>query len=403
MRQASPAEPDEAGRCQPGALAAQLDGISVEDLRRRSGAKWTRYGPEVIPAWIADMDFPVAPPIRRALLRAMDAGDMGYPDAQGSCLRHLFAERMARHHGWALDPELVVTMGDVVQSISVAIEAFTEPGDGVLVQTPVYPPFLGVVTEAGRRLLANPLVAGPDRYEIDPDGWPDLAGARMLLLCNPHNPTGRVFEARELATLAALALDRDLVVVADEIHADLAWPGHRHIPFASLGPEVAARTITLTSATKAFNIAGLRCSVAAPGTPALARAFRSVPARLTGGVGSLALAATIAAWQEAGSWHAEMLAYLDRNRRLVDQLVPQLLGGVGYRSPDATYLAWLDCRSLDLAGGPWRHFLDRAAVGLSDGGDFGPPGQGHVRLNFATSRPILTEILERMAGSLPER
>lgn len=376
---------------------------ALADLRRRTGTKWSRYGPEVLPAWIADMDFPPAPAIRRGLLAAMDRGDLGYPDFDGwGGVPELFTERMAGRYGWSVDPGRVLVVGDVVQSIYLAIATCSEPGDGVVVHTPVYPPFLQAVAESGRRLVEAPLARGPLRYQLDPGapGGDALEGSRLLLLCNPHNPTGRVLERGELEQVAALAVDHDLVVVSDEIHADLTWEGHTHIPFATLGPEVAERTITLYSATKAFNIAGLRCSVAHLGSQALLERFSSVPHHMRGGVGSLALAATAAAWRDGEEWLEATRARLESNRRMLGELLAELLPAAGYIPPEATYLAWLDCRGLGLGDDPWRHFMEKAGVALSDGSAFGEPGRGHVRLNFATTPELLTQVVERLAASV---
>jgi cystathionine beta-lyase len=377
---------------------------TVAELRRRTGSKWTLYPPDVLPAWIADMDFPAAPAVRRAVLAALDRGDLGYPDFESwGGLPQAFATRMESRYGWRPDPARVVLVGDVVQSIYLALQTCTDPGDGVLVQTPVYPPFLQAVAETGRLLLDNPLRPGPDRYEMDPGGWRDLSRARLLLLCNPHNPTGRVLERAELETLAELVLAQNLIVVSDEIHAEITWAGHTHVPFATMGDEVGARTITLTSATKAFNIAGLRCSVAHFGSDELLGRFRAIPYHQRGWVGSLGVAATMAAWQEGEEWQRLVMGQLEENRRLLGSLLEDCLPGAPYLPPEATYLAWLDCRQLGVGPDPWRHFLDRGKVALSNGADFGSPGRGHVRLNFATSPAILTEVVERMGRSLGER
>jgi cystathionine beta-lyase len=275
----------------------------------------------------------------------------------------------------------------------------------VVVQTPVYPPFLIAVRELSRRLVESPLVAGHSRYEIDFD---QLRAAidpttRVFLLCNPQNPTGRVFERRELEALAEIAIAHDLVVVADEIHADLIYDARRHIPFASLSPEVEARTLTLTSATKAFNIPGLRCAIAHVGSDALRKRFERVPRHVRGGLGSLGQAATLAAWREGQPWLDAVLAYLDGNRRRVAHFVDERLPGVRSFVPEATFLAWLDCRTLELEPSPQKFFLEQSRVALSDGSVFGAPGRGFARLNFATSRPLLDEIGTRIEKALRER
>jgi cystathionine beta-lyase len=293
----------------------------------------------------------------------------------------------------------------VVQGIYVAIDQFSEPGEGVLVQTPVYPPFLIAVREMRRRLVENPLVAGATRHEIDFDQLRSVIdpSTRVFLLCNPQNPTGRVFDRRELEALAEIAIAHDLVVVADEIHGDLVYAGRRHIPFASLAPEVAARTVTLTSATKAFNIPGLRCAVAHFGSESLRKRFERVPRHIRGGLGSLGQAATLAAWRAGQPWLDAVLAHLDGNRHSVARAVAERMPGVRHFEPEATFLAWLDCRSLELAPSPHTFFLENARVALSEGSVFGGPGRGFARLNFATSRPLLDEITTRIEKALQER
>lgn len=377
--------------------------LDLAKLRARRGEKWQLYGPEVLPAWVAEMDFDLPPPVRRAVETALGVGDLGYPLERPDALREAFAERMAARFGWTIDPGRVEVLSEVVQGIYVALDRLTAPGDGIVVQTPVYPPFLNAVRELGRPLVENPLVAGPERYEMDLDALARVPAARMLLLCNPQNPTGRVFERRELEALAALALARDWIVVADEIHADLVYGDRRHVPFGSLGPEIAARTLTLSSASKAFNLPGLRCAVAHFGSAELQRRFLAMPRALRGGLGSLGQAATIAAWREGDAWLAALLAHLDANRRRVAAFVAERWPEVRHLAPEATFLAWLDFRALGLAPSPQRFFLERARVALSDGAAFGPPGRGFARLNFGTSGALLREILERLDRALRDR
>jgi bifunctional pyridoxal-dependent enzyme with beta-cystathionase and maltose regulon repressor activities len=263
-------------RCPP----ADLDDLDLEGLRRRQGEKWRLYGDDVLAAWVADMDFPVAEPIQRAFRDLVRRSDFGYPvNPSLPGLPTLFCERMEQRFGWAPEPRLVEVMTDVVQGIFVALRQLADRDEGAVVQTPIYPPFLGALGATGRRLVENPLVPGPDRFELDLDGLRTAidAGTRLLLFCNPHNPSGRVFTRSELERVAEIALERDLIVISDEIHADLVYPGHTHIPFATLSPEVEARTVTLTSATKAFNVAGMRCSVVAFGSRELKRRFLPGP------------------------------------------------------------------------------------------------------------------------------
>ncbi len=383
-----------------------FDAVDLRTLRRRRGEKWSLYPGETLAAWVADMDFAPAEPIQRALQRALDLGDLGYPvNPRPGDLGAVFAERAARRFGWRVDPRHVEVIDDVVQGVYTGLSVFAGPGDGVLVQTPVYAPFFHAARETERRRIACALVSRDGRYEIDFDALRAAAdsGTRILLLCHPHNPTGRAFERRELEGLAELALERDLTVISDEIHIDLVYGGRTHVPIATLGPEVEARTLTLTSATKSWNIAGLRCAVAVFGSAALKRRFLSVPRHLRGGVNTLGLVATEAAWRHGEPWLARALAYLDGNRRFIAEFLRERLPAVGYTPPEATYLAWLDCRALALPGSPQRFFLECAGVALSDGAVFGKAGEGFVRLNFATSRAILAEILERMAKAVQER
>jgi cystathionine beta-lyase len=385
------------------AIRRAIDSLSSAELHRSSGVKWQLFGEDVLPAWVADMDFPVAPPVHRAIRDLVGRHDLGYHIVPLSPrLRDALVSRMAERFSWQIEPSRVVPLVNVVQGLDVSVLLHSRPKDGVIVQVPIYPPFLAAVLRSGRRLVENPLLRAADRFEIDFDRLrADIdPSTRMLLLCNPHNPSGRVFERAELSALGELALEHDWIVVSDEIHADLAFPGHRHLPFASLGPELAERTITLTSATKAFNLAGLPCAFAIFGSDRVQQPFRDLPPHVLGHCGILDDAATHAAWTEGQPWLDEVMAYLLENRRLLLDFFARELPALHILPPEATYLAWLDCRDLDLPGDPFQFFLEHARVALSRGPDFGSGGEGCARLNFATSRAILLEILERMAAAV---
>ena len=380
-----------------------LDAVRAVDLHRSSRIKWRLYGDDVLPAWVADMDFPVAPPIQRAVEELVRRSDLGYHQVPLSAqLREALVSHMARRFSWTIEPRRIEPLVTVVQGLDAPVMLHSRPGDGVVVMTPIYPPFLAAVERSGRKLVEHPLVRGAQRYEIDFDRLDASIepNTRMILLCNPHNPTGRVFERAELEALAEIALRHDLIIVSDEIHADLTHPGHRHIPIASLAPEIEQRTITLTSATKAFNIAGLPAAFAIFGSDELQKPFRELPPHLLGHCGILEDAATLCAWTEGQPWLDEVMAYLLENRALIAEFLERELPEVRYLPPEATYLAWLDCRELELPTNPREFFLEQAKVALSSGPDFGTPGQGFVRLNFATSKTILSEILERMATAV---
>lgn len=373
---------------------------SIDDLRRRSGRKWSRYPHDVLPAWIADMDFLPAPSIREALIEALEIGDFGYgPTAERSLLPESFS-RWAQHRWrWRIDPSAILVMPDVVGGIANCIEALTHPGDAILVQTPIYPPFLSGVRSSGRKLITSALING----EIDFDDVEKAIithAVRMILLCNPHNPSGRCFTSRELSRLAALAIEHGVLVVSDEVHADLVYEGHRHIAFASLGHEVAQRTITLNSASKAFNIAGLRAAVCAAENNELRERLRALPSQRWTPFSTVGVRASLAAWSDAGEeWLAACVQHLQGLRDRFIHRLPVLCRGIECVEPQAGYLAWLDCRGLALIGEPAEFFLERSRVALSAGHEFGDPGRGFARLNFATSESILEQIIERMANA----
>jgi len=376
-----------------------FDDLDLDQLHRRTGMKWTIAGPGVLPAWVADMDFPIPPRVREAIVRCVDT-DLGYPiwtdSGEGMRLAEAFAERMERRYCFTPDPSYVRAFTDVNQALQVILHVVTRPGEAVGLHVPAYPPFLETLASIGRPLLPIPMQETADGWGFDADRVAaDVTrhGCRALLLVNPQNPTGRAFRRAELLALAEIALTHDLLVISDEIHSDLVYEPGTHIPFASLGAEIAERTVTVTSATKAFNLAGIRCAVAHIGARHVREAIAAQPKFLFGEIGVLGVVATLAAWQESDAWLAEVMTVLDRNRR---RLLAALPPGVTGRLPEATYLAWLDCRALDIGPDPMPFFRDRAGVLITGGPPFGPGGDGFTRLNFATSGPILDEILSRM-------
>jgi len=381
---------------------ADLDGLSLDELRNQKSAKWTHYPADVIPAWVAEMDFPSAEPIRRAVSAAAQRSDFGYPPfTEDTGFARVVADWADRSYGWQVDPDSLIVVPDVVRGLQVAVQVLTEPGDGVVIQPPVYPPFFSVVKETGRTVVENPLVFREGRFEVDFAGLDRaLAGAKAFILCNPHNPTGRAFTREELTRMADLAARHDVFVVADEVHSPLTLPGSSHTVFVTLGEEAASRTITVTAASKAWNFGGLKCGYAVGGSPELAARLHGLGYLAVGGASILGLAATEAAYTEGGPWMDEVVAYLDGNRRVLGELLKEHLPEIVYALPDATYLAWLDCRALNLHPDPYTFFLDRARVAFSPGPNFGTQGEGFVRFNFGTSRGIVGEIVERMAAAV---
>lgn len=374
---------------------------SLAWCRAKGGTKWRRPGPDALPAWVADMDFAPCPAVADAITGLVAAGDLGYPDWDGEPLADAFCERMAQRYGWSPDPSCVRHATDLIQAFEVTTTLATAPGDGVAAHVPNYPPFLGVLKRLDRRLVPCPVVPDGASWSFDArrlDEEIARSGARMLLVVNPHNPTGRAFRQDELAALADLACRRDLVIVSDEIHAELLHDPARHVPFATLGEEVARRTVTVGSASKSFNLAGLRTAVVHIGAPGLRAAWDALPSHLLGSLNVVGVAATLAAWSAGDPWLDALRLHLTAQRDRVVARIAQMRGLV-LRPPEATYLAWIDCREAGLGDDPAEAFR-RSGVALSPGRDYGPGGEGYVRLNFATGRGILEEILDRMAAAL---
>lgn len=374
---------------------------SPERCRTKQTTKWHHVPSDVLPAWVAETDFDLCPQIAEAIVAAVERGDVGYPDWRTEPLAETFAERMASRYGWRPDPAHVRHTSDLIQAVQVVTDLCSAPSDAVVLHAPNYPPFLSALDNMGRTPVLIPMAPSGGSWAFDAERLEDEAkrsAAKVLLLVNPHNPTGRVLTRAELELLAGIAERQDLVVVSDELHAELVYPGHEHVPFASLGEDVARRTVTITSATKSFNLGGLRTAVAHIGDERVRAAWDRLPSELLGSINVLGVEATLAAWHHGDAWLERQVAHLHALR---DHLVSRVgeLPGVAVRAPDATYLAWLDCRGTGVAD-PAGHFRNRARVELVPGPNFGPGGEGHARLNFGTGRGILDQVLDRMAASL---
>jgi cysteine-S-conjugate beta-lyase len=381
-----------------------LESEDLASLQARQGYKWSRDAPDKIPCWVADMDFPVAPPIVRALESAIESNDLGYPaPSLEASLASTFARWSKTRHGLYVDPGAVIVTTDVVQAIYLAVVTMSDPGDGVLVLTPAYPPYFPAMKETSRRMVTHDLSLIDGRFRFDPKALRDLVASerpRMMLLCNPHNPTGTVFTTEELREIASIADEADLVVISDEIHCDLVYPGATHVAFATLGSEIAARTITLSSTSKTFNLAGLRCAVASCGSDRIAERIRSIPERQRGSVNNLGMIAAIAAWADGIPWLEAVMAYLEGNRDRVTEFLAGFADKVRFVPPEATYLGWVDFRGAGLGDDPAAALSERGNVTLLPGPDFGPIGRGYARLNFATTKPVLDEALARIGSVL---
>lgn len=368
---------------------------------RTASLKWEKYaGRDVLPLWVADMDFAAPPSVLKALHARIDHGIFGYTRAPAST-QAAVVEYLQGRYGWAIDPEWIVWLPGLVPGINLACRAVAQPGDALLTCTPVYPPFLSAPGLNQMSLQAVPLREADGRWSFDLEA---LRAAitpqtRLLLLCHPHNPVGRIWSRDDLLPLAELAEQHDLTVVSDEIHCDLLLDAEvQHLPFACLSRSAEARSITLMAASKTYNLPGLACAFAIIPDARLRQDYQRAMRGIMPETNLLGFVATEAAFREGGEWLAALLTYLRGNR---DRVAAALDGvaGVKVSPPQATYLAWIDCRGAGIEL-PQR-FFEQHGVGLSDGADFGLPG--FVRLNFGCPRALLDEALERMRTALLSR
>jgi cysteine-S-conjugate beta-lyase len=359
------------------------------------------------PGLDAEMDFAIAPPVQAAVERVVKAQEYGYATLDGELaevrLGQAFARRMQSRFGWAVDPPRVVAVSALTQAIYGSVLAFSAPGDSVVLQLPAYRFFQAAINETGRMLLPLHLRPTNGRYAHD---WREFEGLiamaarpRVMTICNPHNPTGRVFDRDELLRLCEFAVAQDMVIVSDEVHADLAFDGRSHIPTGTLNAEIAARTVTLTAATKSFNISGLKCAVAHFGSADLQSRFQAViPSRLLGGPDIIGIVATIAAWDEGQPWLDDLVGTLQAARDHLATRLRKEMPAANFIPPEASYLAWIDFSGLGFRETAFQHFLKRGVM-LSAGEAFEASSREFGRLNFAASRDTLDQIVDRMVAS----
>lgn len=376
-----------------------LVGPGLEQLRARRSVKWRVHGPDVLPLWVAELDVLPAEPVRRAVIEAMEAGDTGYPWAPDYA--EALADFASRRWGWRPDPATLSMVPDVMLGVVEVLKLVTGPGDAVVVNPPVYPPFYDFVGTLDRRLVEAPLTPGgrldPTALEQAFDEATRDGRRAAYLVCNPHNPTGTVHTPEELTTVLELAEAAGVRVVADEIHAPVVPPGASFTSVVSL--PAGARAVALQSASKAFNLAGLKAAIAVPG-PQAADELARMPEVVSHGASHLGVIAHRAALLEGGEWLDALLLGIDANRRLLADLLAEHLPEVGYRVPEGTYLGWLDFRALDLGDDPAAVLTDRAKVALTSGLAFGTGGAGHARINFGTSPQVLREAVARIAAAV---
>jgi cysteine-S-conjugate beta-lyase len=375
-----------------------FDDVDLESLRRRRSEKWTAFPPDVLPSHLAEMDFPLAPPIEQVLVAAVHEGDVGYAPVDGSGLAEAFAAFAERRWGWSLDPAGVLAVPDVMVGVAELLRVLTPEGAGVVINPPVYPPFYSVIAETGRRVVEVPLLPPdePPRLPLDAIRAAFRAGARSMLLCNPHNPTGYVAGEEEVRELGAIVSEHGAVLLSDEIHAPLTMPGVSHVPAAA----IVGDAITLTSATKAWNLAGLKCGLAVAQSPRTREALDRMPVDLHDRVGLLGVIASETAFAEGDEWLDELRCYIAETRRRLPDLLSTHAPGVHTHPAQATYLAWLDFRSTGLGDDPAAELLERGRVSLLPGPHFGDAGRGFARLNLGTSQELVEEAARRIGRAL---
>jgi cystathionine beta-lyase len=377
-----------------------LPALPIDQLRQRSSTKWRKYPADVLPLFVAETDFALAPAITTALARAVELGDTGYtPPDPG--IRDAYAAFARRRFGWEVDPRNIRTTCDVMMGVVEILRAVTTPGDRVVVTPPVYPPFYDCIPEAGAVVDRVPLVQTASGWELDLPGIEAALarGARAVLLCNPHNPTGTAHSREALAALAEVAATHGAVVVSDEIHAPLVQPDAAFTPFLAASATAARVGYTVTSASKAFNLAGLKCALMVTADPGTRGVIDGLPDEIEWRTGLFGALAGVAAFApESDAWLDSLLVRLDENRRLLAELLDTHVPSARYRIPDAGFLAWVDLSALGWGDNPAARILRDAKVALHFGPHFGDEGRGHVRVNFGCDPDVLREAIARIGA-----
>lgn len=383
----------------------QLERATPESLAELGSLKWTRY-PAAIGAWVAESDLGTSPSVQRALQTAVGSGLLAYPPEKlVPSLGEATAAFLSERYAWSVDPQCIFPMPDALKGLEVGIQVFTNDDSPVIVPTPAYMPFLYVPQLLGREVLDVPSRYSETGWSMDLEAIERAfqAGGRLLVLCNPHNPTGRVFTREELAALAVIVSRYDGVVFSDEVHGPLTYSGHQHIPYSSVSAEAREHSFTLVSASKAWNVPGLKCAQMIIESRTLREQWESIAPLIGHGASTLGMVANIAAYSSGIAWLDDSVAYLEDNRRTLGEMVRSRMPEVGLFDPQATYLAWLDCEALGIEGSPAEFFLDHAHVAMVDGGQCGTGYSRFVRFNFAMPRHLLVQAVEQMADSIARR
>jgi cystathionine beta-lyase len=375
------------------------------ERRGTDSEKWKAFGNEVLPLWLADMDFPAPPAVLEALHERVAHGIFGYGGVTAE-LSEAICHRLWEYYHWTVTPDQLLFLPGLVSGLNISCRAVCPPGAGVLVQTPIYPPFLSAPVNQGLHLnIAELLVTRFKQwlhYSIDYNAFEAAiqSHTRLFMLCNPHNPVGRCYTREELINLAEICTRNDLIICADEIHCDLLLDNSSHLPIASLSPEIAKRCITLMAPSKTFNIAGLYCGFAIIQNPSLRKRYQLAAQGIVPDVNLLGFTAALAAYKNGETWHKELMVYLNGNRNFFTDYVQEHLPMLSTTIPEGTFLAWLDCSATGIIGNQHDFFLNQAKVALNDGQRFGQGGNDFVRLNFGCSRSTLTQALMQMKFAL---
>jgi cystathionine beta-lyase len=373
----------------------------IIDRRQTDSIKWTLFDEDVLPMWVADMDFRCPDPVLEALRARTEHGIFGYP-CEPDELRDVIVDRLKRRFDWSIEAESIVFLPNVYVGFHLAAHAVTQPGDGVLITPPVYFPILSVPENAHLRGQLCELICSDGRFEIDYDRFESSIDgrSRLFILCNPHNPIGRVYTRSELERLAAICAAHDLILCSDEIHADFVFDERRHVPIAALSPEIDRRTITLMSPAKSFNVAGIPFAFAVISDPGLRKRYEEAKMGLVPGPGVMGYTAALAAFRNGDDWLDCLVEYLRANRDFAARFVREKLPGATMTPLEGTYLAWLDVRRSGIDGNPYEVLLEKGRLATVDGAKFGPGGEGFVRLNLACPRVTLAEGFERIRRAL---
>lgn len=379
-----------------------FDSIDIDELRTIGSVKWSVF-PETIGAFVAEMDFGVAPEIRRAIHEGIDRGLTGYlPKSLAAEMSEAAAHWQRTSYGWDVQGYQVHPIADVIKGYEVAIRHYSRPGSPIIVPTPSYMPFLSVPRFEGRETMEVPMHESAGSYSMDLDAVEKAfqMGGNLLVLCNPFNPVGRVFTREELLAISEVVSRHGGRVFSDEIHAPLVFAGARHVPYASISRTAASHTVTATSASKAWNLAGLKGAQFITTNDADASIWEEIGEIAGHGASNLGVIANTVAYESGGDWLNHVVTYLDGNRKALSDLLEEHIPAIRYVQPEGTYIAWLDCRELSLGVDPARFFRENAGVAMTEGSDCGAPGYGHTRFILATPRPILERALKQMAMAL---